>query len=131
MGFVGGAGNLAISTALPPSFCVLCGKHLIIYRIHISYFFYACLRLRFPDVETNHGPRRLFSLSEDYSVVMCGAMAGNLRDLTVASSQFDFLLCSETLVSDSRHESELLVPGFGRPVLLCRGRMPRARGRAA
>ena len=30
-----------------------------------------------------------------------------------------------------RHESELLVPGFGQPVLLCRGRMPRARGMAA
>ena len=29
------------------------------------------------------------------------------------------------------HVSELLVPGFGRPVLLCRGRMPRARGIAA
>ena len=27
-----------------------------------------------------------------------------------------------------RHVSELLVPGFGRPVLLCRGRIPRARG---
>ena len=30
-----------------------------------------------------------------------------------------------------RHVSELLVPGLGRPVLLCRGRMPRARGMAA
>ena len=30
-----------------------------------------------------------------------------------------------------RHVSELLVPGFGRPVLLCRGRMPLARGMAA
>ena len=30
-----------------------------------------------------------------------------------------------------RHVSELLVPGFDRPVLLCRGRMPRARGMAA
>ena len=29
------------------------------------------------------------------------------------------------------HVSELLVPGFGRPVLLCRRRMPRARGMAA
>ena len=29
-----------------------------------------------------------------------------------------------------RHVSEWLVPGFGRPVLLCRGRMPRARGMA-
>ena len=30
-----------------------------------------------------------------------------------------------------RHVSELLVPGFGRPVLLCRGKMPLARGIAA
>ena len=26
-----------------------------------------------------------------------------------------------------RHVSKLLIPGFGRPVLLCRGKMPRAR----
>ena len=30
-----------------------------------------------------------------------------------------------------RHVSVILVPGFGRPVLLCRGKMPRARGMAA
>ena len=52
-------------------------------------------------------------------------LAGNLSDLTVASSQYDILFCSETLVSDMRHVSELLVPGFGHPVLLCRGKMPR------
>ena len=34
----------------------------------------------------------------------------NLSDLTVASCQYDILLCSETLVSDMRHVSELLVP---------------------
>ena len=44
---------------------------------------------------------------------------------------FDILLCSETLVSDMRHVLGLLVPGFGRPVVLCWGRMPRARGMAA
>ena len=55
----------------------------------------------------------------------------NLSDLTVASSQYDILLCSETLVSDMRHVSEVLVPGFCRLVLLCRGKMPRARGMAA
>ena len=63
--------------------------------------------------------------------IFCSNVRGlsrNLSDLTVASSQFDILLCSETLVSDLRHVSELLVPGFGRPVMLCRGRMPRARG---
>ena len=30
-------------------------------------------------------------------------------------------MCSETLVSDMRHVSELLVPGFGRPVFCCAG----------
>ena len=58
-------------------------------------------------------------------------LAGNFSDLTVASSQYDILLCTETLVSDMRHVSEVLVPGFGRPVLLCRGKMPRARRMAA
>ena len=57
-------------------------------------------------------------------------LAGNLCDLTVALSQYYILSCSETLLSDSCHVSELLVPRFGRPVL-CRGRMPRARGMAA
>ena len=55
-------------------------------------------------------------------------LAGNLSDLTVASSQYGILLCSETFVSDIRNVSEVLVPGFCRPVLLCRGKMPRARG---
>ena len=55
---------------------------------------------------------------------------GKHSDLTVLSSQYDILLCSETLDSDMRHESELLVLGFGRPVLLCLGKMPRARGMA-
>ena len=40
-------------------------------------------------------------------------LAGNLSDLTVASSQYDVMFCFETLVSDMRHLSELLVPGFG------------------
>ena len=57
MGFVGAGGNIAISTALRPSFCVLYCKHLIVYGVNIS-FFDACLRLRYPDVETDPGPRR-------------------------------------------------------------------------
>ena len=57
-------------------------------------------------------------------------LSSNLTDLAVASSQYDILLCSETFVSDLRHVSELLVPGFGLPVL-CRGKLPRARGMAA
>ena len=49
----------------------------------------------------------------------------------MSSSQNDLLLCSETLVSDRRHISGLVVPGFGRRVLLWRDGMPRARGMAS
>ena len=93
--------------------------------------FYACLRVRFLDVETNPGPRHPVPA---FNRILCSnlrGLAGNHGDLTVASSQYDILLWSETLVSDMRHMSEILVPGFGRPVLLCRGKMPRARGMAA
>ena len=72
----------------------------------------------------------LFLLSVEYSSNVLG-LAGNLSDLTMASSQYDLLFCSETLVLDMHHVSELLVPSFGRPVLLCRGKMPWAHGMAA
>ena len=88
--------------------------------------FYSCLRLRFPDVETNPGPRRPVATSCRILYSNVRGLSGNLSDLAVASSQYDILLCSETLVSDLRHVSELLVPG-----LLCRGKLPRARGMAA
>ena len=71
----------------------------------------------------------LYLLSAEYSSNVRG-LARNLSDLTVASSQYGILLCSENLVSDMRHVSELLVPGFGRPVLLCLGKMSQAHGMA-
>ena len=71
--------------------------------------FYACLRLRFLDVETNPDLRHPVP---DVCRIFCSNMqclAGNLSDLTVASSQNDILLLySETLVSDMGHVSELL-----------------------
>ena len=88
-------------------------------------------RLRFLDVETNPGQRRSVPA---VCRILCSNVRGlgrNLSDLTVASSQYHILLCSETLVSDMRHVSEVMVPGFCRPVLLCRGKKPRARGMAA
>ena len=92
-----------------------------------SLIFYACLRLRFLDVETNPGPlRRVPAVCR----ILCRnvrGLAGTLSDPTVASYQYDILLCSETLVSDVRHVSELLVPRFGSRVLLCRGMMPLVR----
>ena len=82
-------------------------------------------------METNPGPRRPAPAVWSILCSNVRGLAGNLSDLTVASSQYDILLCSETLVSDMRHVSEVLVPGFCRLVLLCRGKMPRARGMAA
>ena len=99
--------------------------------VSLYLIFYACLELWFPDVETNPGPRRPVP---EACRILCSNLRGlsrNLSDVTVASSQYDLLLCSETLVSDRRHMSELLVPGFGSPVLLCRDGVPRACGMAA
>ena len=72
-------------------------------------------------METNPGPRRSVPT---VCRILCSnvrGLAGNLSEVTVASSLYDILLCSETLVSDMRHVSEVLVPGFGRHVLLCLG----------
>ena len=83
-------------------------------------------------METNPDSRRLVPLFADYSGNVRG-LAGNLSDLTVASSPYDILLCSETFVSDMCHVSELLVPRFGLTahVFLCRCKMPRTRGMVA
>ena len=65
--------------------------------------FYGCLSLRFLDVETNPGPRRPVP---DVCRILCSNVQGlarNLSDLTVATSQYDILLFSETFVSDFRH----------------------------
>ena len=96
--------------------------------VSIHLIFYACLGLRFPDVETNPGPRRPVPEACGILYSKVRGLSKNLSDVTVASSLYVVLLCSETLVSDRRHISELLVPGFGRPVLLCREGMPRAGG---
>ena len=82
-------------------------------------------------MEKNPGPRRPVPAVCRMLCSNVRGPAGNLIHLTVASSQYDILLCSETLVSDMRHVSEVLVHGFGRPVLLSRGKMLRARGMAA
>ena len=90
------------------------------------------LRLRFPDVETNSGPLRPVPT---VCRLLCSnvlGLVGNLSDLTVASSQYDILLCSETLVSDMRHVSEFWFPDL--VALSCcagEGCLARARGMAA
>ena len=97
----------------------------------IYLIFYVCLRLRFLDVETNPGLRRPVPA---VCRILCSnvrGLVGNLSNPAVASSQYDILFCFETFVSNMHHVSELLVPGFDRPDLLCRGKMPQARGMAA
>ena len=69
MGFDGGGGNIAISTALPPSFCVLYHKHLIVYGIHISYFFMLPRGFGFRIWRLTLARGSMFPLSADYSVV--------------------------------------------------------------
>ena len=105
-------------------------KHQIVYGISLPHF-YACLRFLILDVETNPGKQRPVPAVCKILNNNVRGLAASLSNLTLASSQNDILLCAETLVSDMRHVSELLVPGFGRPVLLCRGKMPLARGMAA
>ena len=76
-------------------------------------------------METNPGPR---SPVPEACRILCSNVRGIskiLSDVRVALSQYDLLLCSETLVLDRRHMLELLVPGFGHPVLLCRDGVPR------
>ena len=71
MGFVGGGGLIAITTALPPIIVfVLYCKHFIVYDF-LYLIFNGCMRL-------------------------CSnvrSLAGNGSDLTVSSSQYDILLC--------------------------------------
>ena len=117
MGFAGGGGTIAIATDLPPSCLALYCKHSN--GLWLDLIFYACLMLGLWNVETNPGPRRSVPAVSRKLCSNVRGLSGNLSDLTVASSKYDILLCSETLVSDMRPVSELLVPGFGRPVLLC------------
>ena len=99
MTFVGGGGNIAIATAFPSYF--LCIVNITQFVEFLYLFFYASLRLRFLDLWTFFGLRRPVP---DVCRILCSnlrGLAGNLSDLTVASSRYDILLCSETLVSDT------------------------------
>ena len=86
MGFVGGCGNIAIATALPPSSFEYCIINIKLFMEFIYLIFYACLRVRCLDVETNPGPRLPVPA---VCRILCSnvrGLAGNLSDLTVASS---------------------------------------------
>ena len=72
-------------------------------------FFYACPRLRFLYVETDPGPQRPVPTVCKMLCSNVRGLARNITDLAEALSQYDILLCSETLVLDMSHASELLI----------------------
>ena len=99
--------TLPSQTDLPLSF-VYCIVNIKLFMDFLYLIFYACLRLRFLDVKANPGPRRPVPA---ICRILCSnvrVLAWKLSDLIVALSQYDILLCSETLVSDMRYVSELL-----------------------
>ena len=92
--------------------------------------FYAYLGLRLLELVTNTGPRRPVPA---VCRILCSNVRGlarNLSDLTVTSSQYDILLCSETVVPDKRHVPELLVPDSVALSCYAGVKLPRARGMA-
>ena len=110
MGFVDGGSNIAITTALPPPSFVHCIVSIKYFMDFLYLIFYGCLRLQFLDVVTNPGLRHPVPA---VCRILCSnvrGLAGNFSDVTVTSSQYDILLCSEILVSDMRHVSEVLGP---------------------
>ena len=93
--------------------------------------FYACLRLRFLDVETNPDPRHPVP-------VVCRILCCNVRGLASKLSVMTMALCEYNMLFGLRLWSQICIkcrrywfPWIGRHVLLCGGKMPLARGMAA
>ena len=97
---------------------------------HYCLYFPFLLILLAGDIEENPGPPgRRRHCQVLYSNIR--GLHGNLKDLAVSSTQYDILLCSETLVSNYRSPKELLIPGFKQPHLLKRNERQRGQGMAA
>ena len=84
------------------SFIVLPSNfNLFFYR----YLIYLTLLMLAADIHPNPGPIRALYMN-------IRGLKANLREVSVASSSYDLIFCSETLVSNYRHVSELLIPNF-------------------
>ena len=121
MEFVGGGGNIAIATAMG---CCAHIFYVVLSSITRSMginnlLFYTCLRLRFLDVETNPGPRRPVPAVCRVLYSKVQGLSRNLSDLTVKSTQFDLLLCSETLVYDMRTVAGKLCKSWSKKTKSC------------
>ena len=80
--------------------------------------------IRSGDIHQNPGPRN--GLRALY--INIRGLKANFQDICVASGSYDLMFCSETLVSNFRHSSEIHIPNFRKPVMLRRDSIPRARG---
>ena len=81
-------------------------------------FFYGCLKLRFPDVEVNPGPRVAHQCCRVMFTNFNG-LHGNRDEPAIAATKFDFVACAETKVTCRRHLSEMLLP-ISKLQLCCR-----------
>ena len=97
---------------------------------HILVFFLFLLILS-GDVELNPGPPHNNRVKQ-CRLLYCNirGLHKNIQDLITNSRHYDILCCSETLVSNIRHVSELIIPGFRNPIILRRDAFPRTRGMA-
>ena len=85
--------------------------------------------LRSSDVEENPEPK---ASRRSYCAVYANiwSMDKNLSDYTLMARGGGVISCSEALLSSRSHNSKLMVPGFGRPMLLFRGEVDLFRGLA-
>ena len=107
IGFVGSDGNIIdITIALPASSFVYSIVNIIQFREFLNLIFYACPRFQFLDVETNPAP---WCPVPGVCRILCSNVWGltrNINHQTMASSQYNILFSSETLVSEMHHMSD-------------------------
>ena len=94
-------------------------------NFYILNFIIFLLLMRAGDIHPNPGPN---NKSCKALYINIRGLKANLQEVALASLKYDLIFCSETLVSDFRHTSELLIPNFNKPILLRRNAIPRAQG---
>ena len=109
-------------------FCYVC-NFLFLFNNFCCYSYLFLLLILSGDVEPNPGPNN----NGNKCRILYHNIRGlhkNINDLQIISRNYDIILCSETLVSNYRNVSEILLPGFTKPTLLRRDSRPRVRGLA-
>ena len=118
-------------------YCKYSFVYIVVVDVAFVVFFYDISFLVFiilimaGDIELNPGPGPTRHRQCRILYANVRGLHANLMDLTAVSRHFDILFCSETLVSEMRHVSEVLIPGFKKPILLRRKAIHRAQGMAA